>query len=485
MHKKNNHFVGVLILGIIYNLLVGRRPEDLIINISLIFAGILIVFYFSKNLYQGYYSLKPSFLFLIGYWGVFMYAYYIVANKDFLLSDYRYDVAFSTGNNIGTGCILATNGIWAFFLGYVGFAVKANNTPLPSLPTHSPCQDTTLLINSNLYSFANIAYITIFALMMISDPYQAYGVSEASRINNLSSSLFRIFFYAMLIGKQWPILQCAKKIKLIPYIRQSGLINFIFLIVKITVSIISGDRGPLIELVGFYFAIFFWVNRVAIWKTFIVGIVVFYFLAVLSFAREDKVDTGFFSSFLAANDSLLESDVMLFDLTRELSGSVAGLHHFLENIPNRINYYYGYNMLYSCSATIPGFNKILDAIGKSQLQTSDVLSTFLIQGRNSTYGNGSNIIADFYIDGGVVFVMLGMFGLGFMCSKIDGVWVNGTGNIYMALFVCLFVAMAIYMGRSAVWVCVRPYVQSAILVYFLYKKDTTRTSLKSCGSVSD
>ena len=100
--------------------------------------------------------------------------------------------------------------------------------------------------------------------------------------------------------------------------------------------------------------------------------------------------------------------------TLELAASYRCLSYSIEDMESYGNYGYGKYQLSYILSCIPFASKLIDLPDA----TSSYIS-HLIQGDFLTYGNGTSVIADFYLDGGVIGVIVFMFVIGYIAKLFD------------------------------------------------------------------
>ena len=174
-------------------------------------------------------------------------------------------------------------------------------------------------------------------------------------------------------------------------------IMFIFL----ALSLFIGDRGPILVTALYFFV---WASKKGFWnlrRILVIGLVGAFILGIVGVARSQRRnETSVISryskslSFDLSNNGVGEGP--LFELAR----STRCLTAAIEDVElNGIKYGFFHSVY--LTATVPFLSnfylQILDR-DAHRYSSSSSYFTYLIQGTNRSYGNGTNIIADLYID---------------------------------------------------------------------------------------
>lgn len=137
--------------------------------------------------------------------------------------------------------------------------------------------------------------------------------------------------------------------------------------------------------------------------------------------------------------------------TEELASSVRLLYRAIDVIPNQHDYLYGTPYFIAAISPIPFTGSLfISAFDVPyQYQATSRLFTYLGQGNNRTYGEGSEILADMYANFGVFGVLVLMFFFGLLSGLITKKTKVGEFN-YMLIYVVLLIT-AISMNRGTIF----------------------------------
>lgn len=210
-------------------------------------------------------------------------------------------------------------------------------------------------------------------------------------------------------GEGWSIFQFVKDIG---WWQNINMFIYILLILNV------GDRGPLIDIIVLYYIVYIAVTGICPSKKkllvgFICGVLAMAFLGYTKNFRDGNSIFERIETTWEANpyEDLQES---ILPTTYELSLSYRCLSYSIADIEANGNYGYGKYQLTYIISVIPFVSKLVDL--------SNVTSTYishLIQGDFLTYGNGTSVIADFYLDWGVIGVIICMFLFGYCVKWFD------------------------------------------------------------------
>ena len=278
---------------------------------------------------------------------------------------------------------------------------------------------------------------------------------------------YRAFFIQYTInmklegsGRGWSIKQLLKDI---------GWWQNINMMIYLLIILNLGDRGPLIEVIFIYYMVYLMITGICpSKKTLITGMVTgVLMVAFLGYSKKFRDNNSIFERVNAtweANpyEELQESVV---PSTYELSTSYKCLPYSIEDMQSSGDYGYGkYQITYILSC-VPFVHSFLDL----PKPTSDYIS-HLIQGENLTYGNGSSIIADFYLDGGFIGVMLGMFVFGYFVRQFELVlFANKKSSLFLYCCAFYFSSHFIFVPRSFLLLSLKYSIWLTVIIY-LYQR---------------
>lgn len=180
--------------------------------------------------------------------------------------------------------------------------------------------------------------------------------------------------------------------------------------VIISIFLLAGDRGTVMQIGLIYLGAYSIFMKNISFKELIalisIGAVVFTFMGL---GRTNETLHG--NIFSRGIENVQKGDG-LNNPTNELASSVRILYRGLNVVPDKIPYLNGVTLITNIVDVIPFLDRIYEL--PSNYMNSTTFFTILGQGPNYTYGEGSEIIADLYINLGfwltlIVFIFFGHF----------------------------------------------------------------------------
>lgn len=142
--------------------------------------------------------------------------------------------------------------------------------------------------------------------------------------------------------------------------------------------------------------------------------------------------------------------------------STISLRAALASVPENYEYGYGLFKVIGFAGVLPFIRGFLIPSDMEFTQSSDILGAILV-GKSSSWGVGSNIIADIYIDFGVVGVPLLLFALGLGVAYVQNAVMNLPSSAWRATFYMLTLALVAEIPRYSLAFPVRPLVWAFFL----------------------
>lgn len=211
---------------------------------------------------------------------------------------------------------------------------------------------------------------------------------------------------------------------------------------------ISGDRGPVIEIIivsGLLYSIF--CKKIKL-RTFLIGIVLGSFImSLLSLGRsnDNVTENGILSE---GYKNLSEKDENHI-YTEELAMSNRILYRAIDVVPNTHPHLYGLTFASEIVGVIPFGGSLY--LGLTDIPTiyksSAYFFTILGQGEFFTFGEGTEVISDIFINFGFYGVLILMFSLGYFISYITLFFFKTQKHIYTVIYVMLVMG-SLYLNRS-------------------------------------
>lgn len=387
-------------------------------------------------------TLKPVYLFL--------FAFYIVFYQrpiDYILG--FVDGWFYVGK---TSLMLlslkySTIGIICF---YIGYSYQADKKQVAI----SRKEYRASVAPPKFYSLiTSLLLLGIFILVPKSVLMGGYGqqmLSEAGPFNYMSSwcSSFILAFLVQfsLNEKKRREIQ-ALTIK--QFLKKIGLWQNINVLLYALIVLNVGDRGPLIVV-----SLAYYISYVIVCKTKISKLVIAIALVVgisgsmyLGFTKQFRDNNSFLDRVEAISDNRDNIGyISFFSPTFELSGSYNCLPFSIEMIEQGNNYGYGTLQVASFLSTIPFVNRFLHLPVSSSYQISH-----FVQGDDITYGNGTNCIADLYLDGGLLLIIIGMLIWGRMLRWFEvSLFTESYHSLFVFCMAFFFLSHVVYIPRSTI-----------------------------------
>jgi hypothetical protein len=324
-----------------------------------------------------------------------------------------------------------------------------------------------------LLTFLSIIFYFLFFITSGSYKYGNYAAGDQLTISNYFFNIFNICIKSALIIKMYLLNFETNKIhNLKDYILFIGIPLSCIVLWHIFFSIYIGDRGPVIIFGVLYFGLY--LIRIFNKKYNLILLSAFFFMSILFSvlgASRSRVGNESFSSKINSSDyesrysTNFSQDNMLGLSTLELALSARCLNHTIANVPSNYDYKYGLYQLKQVLAGVPflvGFLNEYVINGKEEEASSADFVTFLIQGKNSNYGDATTPVADLYLDFGAIGVLFGFFIFGCFAKRSDLIILfGGHTSLLNWIFIMFYWTGAIYLGRASFLY----YFQTAIQVY--------------------
>lgn len=292
---------------------------------------------------------------------------------------------------------------------YLLSKVERNNVFVDRL---SPMIDKVIVI-----SFA--LFIIVAGSALFSGTYdggRSWGAGAGYFYLLLTFSIYlRTIYFVLSLEKETGIKQAIKSL-------MTNKVYVVSLLFFVLMFLSVGDRGPVISVVLLFFILYGLYVKPFSLKTVIISIVVAaLLLTILGLGRtriaEDLGSQGIiargYTALISSNETVIPS--------AELASSNRILFAALDNVPERYPYLYGKSFVvnFSSALPIPGVTKLytdLLEIPKYQTTTTHYF-TYILIGANPTWGAGSEVVADVYVNFGVLGIPIVFFLFGLVCAR--------------------------------------------------------------------
>jgi len=232
-------------------------------------------------------------------------------------------------------------------------------------------------------------------------------------------------------------------------IKKYSFSNKLFLTILLIFLILffmTGDRGPIIDIgILSIMCYSFFVKKISLKSLFFLILSGSLIMTIIGFGRSAIDQKG--NILEKGYKNYLEKENV--GVTDELAGSIRIVFKAINEVPNNFDYFMGVTMASDLMTAIPfGSRFFIEATGLPELfLSSTYFFTISSQGVNYTWGEGSEIIGDIYINFGTVGVLLLMFLLGYLITKFSHKAFLKRNMNYLVIFFLLTTA-SVYLNRS-------------------------------------
>lgn len=345
--------------------------------------------------------------------------------------------------------ILAVIGLVSFLLGYLFYE---SHKEIKKIEIERPVSSFFLIIISVF--FLVTYFLTVNPLYLVG----AYGKVEMGLTAGYAVIGFNLLITATIIQKTRNFLL----LKQIPsnfgdYLKKIGFSTIFIIAIYLISVLLSGDRGPFMYFGILILASFCFVTK----KRFSLKNMLFFlffgafFITLLGIVRAQDSNYHNFSERvrLALSDDRNKVE-SISPQTREMAASIRTLIASVYNVPEKYDYVYGRFQFQQLTYSVPFLSNLSYLIfddTSAKYSTSSSYITWLIQGEFPSYGDGSNCIADFYLDFGVLGVIVGMCFFGFYMRYAElSLYSENLPSLFAHVFSLVYLCSAIYIARGMV-----------------------------------
>ena len=371
------------------------------------------------------------------------------------LPDHMYEWFFSSQTAFWKSLQMSTLGFYVYLIAYRKYQVhKANTRKTPARFSSNGVRNMLLL-----------TVIVFCVYVAVGDSYRnhVYGYNVAGTIENYARYVFINLLYAVILINGYSLRFGKRVLTMRQLFRRTPNILKYIIFVHSYFLIMQGDRGNLLTVWLLFLAPLIFRRMQISW--FRSGIVAFtgVFLANLMSAYRSSSGSSF-SSF--SFDEIFGKVNILYGSFFELALSGRILNHAITSTEIS-NHFYGWFHLKHLIASVPGLTGVVNRLFSipPHLDSSADHMSYVIQSGRVLYGDGTSILTDFYLDFGVVGIVLGMYVVGICGRRVDEFFVNETKlvNVYEWVFLVFFYSVALYLPRGSFGILL----QTALPVVFL------------------
>lgn len=317
--------------------------------------------------------------------------------------------------------------------------------------------------------------ILLLYVLTINPEYVRGGYVNDAQNSSLNGSIFVLLeslFFAYLVAKMYNA-NCLEKVSFKSYV-YSDRWYLLILCFYLFIVLLSGDRGPIIYLGLSYLYSYLYIRGFKMNKIMFILLVLIsaLFVTILGVVRNqtDQMEHWDFTSKveIAINLLSVKEQTSLIPPTEELANSGRCVQAALKAVDTD-GLWWGYFNFYQIITALPFMGQLVNILGvyDGEIPLSSQYITYLIQGRNPRYGDGSSCVADLYLDFGVLGVSIGLFFLGLLYRKID----LSTSRLNLSIFTLsvmfVYFSMAISLARNPYLFCFKRIFIIYFVLYFI------------------
>ena len=386
--------------------------------------------------------LRPSFLFVIAYLIVFFQR-----PADYLLGYVSGYIKIGEVRFMLTSLNYAVVGLCLFIIGYLIESKKS--TSGRNIWFH------TNIVSLNIYAVLSSVLIVLVLLLVpkevLMGGYSNDMLTNASIYNYLASwsntILIAYIVQFTINAKQTRELEGCSVIR---YLRGVGIWQNANVIVYTLIVLNVGDRGPLVVMVFSYYLSYIIVSnrklsKILILIAFCLGVVVTSILGDTKQYRDNNTIMDRLTSLYENQDNQPKESFL--PATEQLSGSYCCLPIALQMVPEHEDFSYGASTISDLVSGIPFVGRFFHL----PASTSYRISRYAM-GEDFSFGLGTNCLAALYMDGGLFFIILGMFVFGIVLRKFEVYIFSGTASSFFVFCMAFyFLTRVVYIPRSSLF----------------------------------
>ena len=243
-----------------------------------------------------------------------------------------------------------------------------------------------------------------------------------------------------------------KHVTIKEYIKSFPLLLYVNTFVYLSLVLISGDRGPILDILFVVSSGYFLITNK---KIKIVYIIVALFVAAnvlsfLSYLRGNPEDLSIAKIEVVSNRmaEASEDGNIIYNLTDDLS-DVVNSYHLVFEYTQRFGFIYGFGIIFQLLAFLPGIRSILYSLSGIDISilSTDFLATMLL---GEDYGAGTTCVADVYYNLGLYGGIVAYFLFGVFIKKCDIALYLKSNNYLVIIISLCYLTKSIYLGRSTI-----------------------------------
>ena len=417
------------------------------------------------------YMFRPFIVFLMGYFVVFFQRYYDL----YLGFISKNDDVFYGENLIIYSLLLSCIGFTTFLIGYYSTSHK----PLYSKKNYSIYYKTDYLKKIMLFSTLLVVIFVSKDILSGNFNYDQEDLEKnAGGMSNYSSILFVVVYFALL---SLSVYNCKllKQNRLKDFINHFGTNSLLCLGIYVISLSLGGSRSNVIIIsVSLLFAMLYVCNKRFGLFAVIIGVASFaYVMSFIGITRKFQGMSMAQKAKVVETINLEKKSIM--PTTLELAGSLQTFNASLDYVPKYHDYLYGSFHVRNVVSAIP-FSSRFSSIffdSRKRYHSSDFFVTYIIQGENYLYGNGTSINADLYLNYGSVGIFIGMLILGVVFRKTEfSVLASGKPSLNSIVLFMFLMGYALPYSRNGFLAPIN-YIMFVYIFLYFYKKKFARIAV--------
>lgn len=433
-----------------------------------VLMGIFFTFYDQQHSPSKDNWLSPSNFALIGL--LIVSFQYII---DFLIG-FRQLSDFVYPEGMRYTCYMVSMGVIAYLLGLS--SVKNKTISINTATArHNRHIGILMLVVLQILFFAAWIYTVDFMKLVLGDLYLEEGFHDGSTIDSIFEELFNdvnIVLMATIIYNNKGIRISSLK----DFFRQNYAISWIVILVYCIIRLLSGDRGPCIYTILLCLFTYIIVSE---YRMKLVFVLLLFFVSsiiitMVGMARSidtsatlsEKIHDSFFE--FQSNQLGRFSEKTILNSTEELATSIQCNEYAVEEIQTGGPYHYGTYQFYQLVSCVPFVPSFISHTLKVPLanQSSSLLVTLRHSGRVDQYQIGTTNMADFFLDFGLIGMIICMILVGAFYGKMN-VFVgnNSFTRPSWILLTLIYSSQSIYICRCGFLSLIKPFLILLVLFY--------------------
>lgn len=433
------------------------------LNITLTFLILLNVLVFFNRVRKFYSSwLRYDTLFILGFLIVHFQIPFLAS---FGIEPYRPHLVWSDKNVVNFATWFSSLALLSWMFGFYWYLNRKQNKYAYKFQTYS--------INYNILKVLLIIFFFLFIFLVgsefLSGSYAGsknWGAGSNYVFSFLQYFIFLNIFYFFKKNEG----KLNSKVGFVKALKKN--IVFVSIIVAyLLIFLLVGDRGPLLQTGLIIFGAFTIYQKRINLKSFLffatLGAILFY---IISFGRTGDASSRDQNIISEGIENMQQSDGY-DNPTEELARSVRVLYQALDVVPDKHPHLYGLTLAFDLIDVIPFGGSIYINVANLPMMytTSSYFFTILKKGENFTSGEGSEIIADLYINIGVWPTLLVFLFFGYIISYFS-YRAFYTKNHYSVIVYLILITTSVYISRATFLTPLKTIVWTLLIDKFLTRK---------------